>query len=330
MTAKEWFSDFARGTALGTGIMPGVSGGTVGIIVNIYDKMIDGIDGLRSKKTFWPSLFSLIPIGVGCVLSTLLLMLFWSKLAYERFPFIVVAALAGFVLGALPILWKPLKNGTFDWRDALRIAIGFVVPASIGIVAYLAAAGHLPFDLDFVEEVENPFDAPWILVVLFFAGFISAVSCLVPGISGAMILFVMGLYNPILGIFFSRPGHPSIFSDTSRFGGGVLIVATLFVGIIIGFLAISRLMRFLLDKHTRGTYGVVIGFVLGSVGSMFINNDMYSVYHGDPKLMAPWQIVVGILTFLVFLAGTIFLVIRSQKRAIAQTAENEEKPAETE
>ena len=46
MNAKEWFGLAARGTSLGTGILPGVSAGTVGIVVDVYDDLIDGIDGL--------------------------------------------------------------------------------------------------------------------------------------------------------------------------------------------------------------------------------------------------------------------------------------------
>ena len=43
MTAKDWFMDFARGTALGVGMLPGASAGTIGIIVNVYDKLIGGL-----------------------------------------------------------------------------------------------------------------------------------------------------------------------------------------------------------------------------------------------------------------------------------------------
>ena len=54
MKVKDWFLDFGRGAALGTGILPGVSVGTVGIIVNVYDKLLNSISGLLKK--FWERL----------------------------------------------------------------------------------------------------------------------------------------------------------------------------------------------------------------------------------------------------------------------------------
>ena len=65
MAAKEKWLDAAKGAALGTGILPGVSVGTVGLIVNVYDKLIDAIDGLR--RQFGKAFLTLLPIALGCV-----------------------------------------------------------------------------------------------------------------------------------------------------------------------------------------------------------------------------------------------------------------------
>ncbi|MCR5348809.1 MAG: DUF368 domain-containing protein [Bacilli bacterium] len=336
MKAKEWFSDFARGSALGTGMLPGVSAGTVGIIVNVYDKMINAINGLLKPKTFWKSLLTLLPIGIGCVLATLIILLFWSAVAYPRFPFIVIAALAGFVLGAMPVLTAELNEGKLSWADYLRILSGFIVAASIGIVAYLAAAHIIPFDMDFAEEIDAPFQSPWIFALVGFAGFLSAISCLVPGISGAMLLFILGLYNPIVDMFISRYNgageliHASIFRDTSKLGGGALITLCLLAGMLIGFFIVSKLMETLLKKHRHGTFTVIIGFVLGSVVSMFLNNDMYSVYKTYPT-NAWWQYVFGGVACVGVGLATFFL-IRSRQRAQKEllAAKTEEAPESTE
>ena len=79
MKAKDWFSDFGRGATLGTGILPGVSVGTVGFIVNVYNKLIDSIDGLRHRKTFRQSFLALLPIALGCIAAVVLLLLFWKR-----------------------------------------------------------------------------------------------------------------------------------------------------------------------------------------------------------------------------------------------------------
>ena len=311
MNAKKWFGLCARGTTLGLGILPGVSVGTVGIIVDVYDKLLSYIDGLRSKKTFLPSLIGLIPIGIGCLAATFLLLLFWNKVAYPFFPFVMVSALAGFVIGALPLMTKEVRDRKLNVADYVRMLIGFLIAGGIGVVAFLGKAGVIPLDLDFWNEIEAPFSHGWIFVVVFIVGFFSAVSCLVPGISGSMMMFIFGLYNPIIGLFMNTTladgtVHYSIFHDTSRLGSGAVVILVLLAGMLIGFLAVARLMRFLLTTHRHATFTLIIGFVVGSVVAMFFNNDMYYVYVTEP-LNAWYQFLIGgivlvaicVLTFIV-------------------------------
>ena len=318
MSAKHFFNDLARGTALGTGMLPGVSAGTVGIIVNVYDKLINGIDGLRKKATFWKSLLSILPIGIGCLLSTFLLLLFWSKVANPYFPFPLIAALAGFVIGAMPILTAEVKDHPLTGGDFARMGIGFLIAAGIGVCAFLSAAGVIPLNLDFQAPIDAPFNSPWIFLVVLLVGFLSAFSCLIPGISGAMILFIFSLYNPIVGLFFTQMDggvvHKSIFADTSLLPGGLTIIAVFLVGMLVGFLLVSGLMKSLLAKHRHGTFTVIIGCVLGSIVSMFLNNDMWGVYT-NPQTNAWWQFVLGGVLLIAVAIGTYFLIRRAHKLA---------------
>ena len=319
MKAKEWFTDLAKGTTLGTGILPGVSVGTVGIIVDVYDKLIGAIDGLRRKKTLLPSIATLIPIGGGCLAATFLIMLFWSKVANLHFPFIIVAALAGFVLGAMPIMQHELKGERLDKMDFVRLGVSFLITASIGLISFLCAARVIPLDINLTGAIDDPFHNVWILPLVLFAGFFSAVSCLVPGISGAMVLFILGLYNPILGVFFSTPGHDSIFRDTSRMGGAVVVILALLAGMLAGFLIISHVMKGLLTNYRRKTFTIIIGFVLGSVVSMFINNDMWRAY-SDPAIAQWYQFVIGGALFF----GIMFLMLHLSLKAVRQKEALEE------
>lgn len=334
MRAKDWFKDFAKGSTLGTGILPGVSVGTVGIIVNVYDKLLGAIDGLRKRKTFWPSVFTLIPIGAGCLICTFLLLLFWDKVANPRFPFVIIAALAGFVIGALPLMLAELKTKKIGGMDVLRITLGFLFAAGIGICAYLAAAGIIPLNMDFSKPVDFPFQYPWIFILVFVVGFFSAMSCIVPGISGSMIMFIFGLYNPIVGLFFTQKNeagdvvHSSIFHDPSKLGPGLLLIGALLLGMLLGFLLTSKFMNDLLEKHRHATFTVIIGFVLGSIVSMFFNNDMYKVYTTKP-LNEWWQFLLGGIALVVTAVVTFFLIRLSSKRnkeRVAQTPA--ESPAE--
>ena len=328
MKAKTWFGLAGRGTTLGLGILPGVSVGTVGIIVEVYDKLLSYIDGLRSKKTFLPSVIGLIPIGIGCLAATFLLLLFWNKVAYLYFPFIMVSALAGFVIGALPLMSKEIRGRKLVVSDYVRILIGFLVAGGIGILAFLGKAGVIALDLDFWDEIDAPFQNPWIFIIVFVVGDFSAVSCLVPGISGSMIMFIFGLYNPIVGLFMSTrmpdgTMHPSIFHDTSKLGGGAVTILVLLFGMLVGFLATARLMKIMLDKHRHGTFTLIIGFVVGSIVAMFFNNDMYTVYVTPPQ-NAWYQFLIGGILLVAVAALTFILLKKASEKKANQSPEEEE------
>ncbi len=326
MNAKKWFGLAARGTTLGLGILPGVSVGTVGIIVDVYDKLLSYIDGLRSKKTFWSSVVGLIPIGVGCLAATFLLLLFWNKVAYLYFPFVMICVLAGFIIGALPLMAREVRDRKLVWQDYMRMAIGFLVAGGIGVIAFLGKAGIIPLDLDFWAEVDAPFQNPLIFLVVFVVGLFSAVSCLVPGISGSMIMFIFGLYNPIVGLFMNTKmpdgsTHLSIFNDTSKLGGGAVIILVLLAGMLVGFLATAKLMKAMLAEHRHATFTLIIGFVIGSVIAMFFNNDMYTVYV-TPPLNEWYQFVIGAI-LLVGMTILTFIVLKKASAKKELTAAEE-------
>ena len=136
-----------------------------------------------------------------------------------------------------------------------------------------------------------------------------------------MVLFIFGLYTPVVGLFISTRDEngevidPSIFSDMSNksyFWGGLLITLVLLLGMLAGFILISKAMKMLIENNERGTFTMVIGFVLGSLVSMFFNNDTYMIYT-NPKLNQPWQFILGGILFLIVGAAMLFLVFRKTK-----------------
>lgn len=316
MKKNSWIKDALGGLAIGTGILPGVSVGTIGMIVDVYDKLIDSISNLR--KEFKKSFLTLLPIGIGCLISVIVLMLFWKKLAYPYFPFPIICALADVVIGSLPICAAPLKGLKLDWKDYLRIALGFVIAAAIGIFSFLSAAGILSIQLDFQTAVDNPFQNAWIFIIILVVGFLAAVACLIPGISGSMIMFIFCLYNPIIGLLISSRDsngnilHPSIFHDIHNkqyFWGGIALLVVMLLGILIGFISASKAMKSLIKNHNRGTFTVVIGFILGSIVSMFFNNDTYGIYT-SPTLNIWYQYLIGGILLVGFAVLLFFLTKR--------------------
>ena len=317
---KNWFLDFARGASLGTGILPGVSVGTVGLIVKIYDKLIGAIDDLRHH--FGKAFLTLLPIALGCMASAVLLLLFWQKAASVYFPFPLIAALAGFVAGGIPLIISNIHRQEKMGMDILRVALGFFLAGCIGVLSYLSAAGVLP-SLSFQEAFDHPYQNAWIFVVVLLVGFIAAVACLIPGISGSMVLFIFGLYQPVVNLYISAGdgSHVSMFHNQEMLVPGLLLTLILLIGVIAGLLATSKAMKGLLEKHPQGTYTWVLGFILGSVVSMFFNNQMYTVYT-TPNTSTWYQYLIGALTFTIVFGLMLFYFRKSKKPESNGVVEN--------
>lgn len=317
MKAKEWFIDAAKGTSLGFGILPGVSVGTVGLIVNVYDKLLGSINGLR--KNFVKSFLTLLPIALGCIISVVVLLVAFSFSSGTlsdgssyNVKTIVIFALAGSVLGCTPIILKEFRGVKLEVRDWLRIAVGFVIAAGIGVFSVLA---YINKWFNFDEAFLDPNANWWVYIATPIIGFIAAVACLIPGISGSMVLFIFGLYEPVVAIAL---GDQSVFHNQTNLVPRLILLLTLFIGVVVGLFAISKAMATLLEKHHRGTYDYVVGFIFGSIVSMFVNNTVWEAYEFVTANSQWWQFVVGGVLFLLVAALMAFLTIRMIRKSESQ------------
>jgi uncharacterized membrane protein len=239
-------------------------------------------------------------------------------------------------LGSYPLITKELKNEKISAKGLSLIAIGFVVATGIGILSYISVR-YWNFDLNAYFLAGNYW---WVYLVVFVAGFIAAVACVIPGISGAMILYIFGLYTPIVTIVISERDTlgnivtPSMFHDTSRLASGFGYLVCLGIGILIGFAIVAKAMKKLLETKRVPTFQVVLGFIIGSVVSMFINQNIYNtttqetIYQTTPL----WGYIVGPILFVLAFIGFYWIsrnVVKKQTPD-AKTEEVSEKPQETE
>lgn len=304
MKIKDFFIDLAKGASLGAGLLPGVSAGTVGLIVNIYDKLISGINDL--KKNFLRAFLTLLPIGIGWVASGILLLYVQHK-CWDYIPFIIVCICTGFLIGGMPTIYKESGIEKINKNDGLRMAIGFIIATLIGVFSVLAYVFNW---FSFEEAFANPNQNWWVYIVIIVIGFVAAAACIIPGISGAMILFIFGLYQPVLNIYF---GDNSIIHNHDRLGSGLLLTLCLAIGVVLGFLAISKVMKSLLEKHKRGTYGYVLGFIAGSIVAMFINNQIWPAY-SNPNTSQWYQYLIGIILLIAIAIATLLLIKLSSRK----------------
>lgn len=247
MKLKEFFINMVKGAVIGVAmIIPGVSGGTLAVIMNVYNKLIDAISNLR--KQFKESFMFLLPILLGAVIAVCAVY-FPLKLALEHFPFPTVMLFLGLMIGSCP---KILKDGIKAGFGKVHI-ISFLIPLAVVIgICFIPGLGEA--DLSVGMPVYGYF-----LIILI--GAVASCALVVPGISGSMLLFILGYYNSILG---------AVSDLRFTFGHSLLVLFLFAVGLIIGFFSIAKLMKLLLNRFPKGTMWAIIGFVAGSLPAILI------------------------------------------------------------
>lgn len=278
MKAKQFFRTAASGAVIGVAmIIPGVSGGTLAVLLNIYDELINSISNLF--KDFKKSISFLLPLLLGAAVA-IIAAYFPIKYALEYAPLPTVLLFVGLMLGSIPQLLKQAKEHGFD---KLNI-ISFIIPLAVVIgICFIPSMGEV--DLSASMSVGG-------YILLFIMGLFASCALVVPGISGSMLLMIFGYYYPILA---------AVSGLTSAFGHYLLVLGVFAVGIIIGFFTIAKLMKLLLAKFPRGTYWAIVGFVIGSIPAVLITFD----YEGSP--LGTLHIVFGVILCLLGAVATFAL-----------------------
>lgn len=229
----HFFLNAIRGALIGMAeLVPGISGGTVALIVGIYERALHNANDLisgRFKKVEWGFLLS---VAVG-----------------------MFAAVFGF-----STLLHNFVEGQVSLSRALflgMVAVSIIVPLSMmsrfspgAIVAFVIATVAIFFVTGFTSSpVEDPS-----LIVVFFAAMVAVCALVLPGVSGSLILLTMGLYEPIIGAVSSRDmGTVGVFA----------------LGAVCGLAAFVKILNYLLDNHRNPTLAAMAGFMLGSLRALW-------------------------------------------------------------
>jgi len=226
-----------RGFFIGTSdIVPGVSGGTIAVLLGIYDQLIAAITGLFSKE--WKKHIGfLLPlvIGAGLAIFSFSHLMEWLLTYHGRATFYFFI---GLILGSLPFLFK---------ESGLQQNIGnkkYVIILIVGIVLI----NLLPLDPTGGSIIDERSFSMY--VILFFSGFLASAAMILPGISGSFVLLVIGMYHTII-------------QALTEIEIPVIIVVS--AGIAIGILTMSKIIHYFFNKFRLETYALIIGLVIGSV-----------------------------------------------------------------
>lgn len=275
---KEVLKDGTVGAGIGCAvIVPGISGGTIALITGAFKKIVTAVDHLFSKL-FWKNLAILIPFGIGAVLAIAALY-FPITLAFEYCMLAIVCLFAGFMIGSVPSVRDKVKDKKTNAKEMSFGISGFIVVVLFGVLS-------LVFNLN--TAVQQTFDNnSWYLYpIILFVGIISSTGLIVPGFSGSMLLMVIGFYDKILNLVKQISSEPGL---------AILRLFTFAVGVVLGFVLFSKLMKKLFEKYPRETNFVVLGFLIGSIIAIFINDQMFDYFRTS----------LGILDFIL---SPIFLI----------------------
>lgn len=294
----------AKGGAIGLAmIIPGVSGGTLAVLLGVYDKIIDSVGNLF--KQFKKSVLFLLPILLGAVLAFAALY-FPLKYALQYAPFPTIMLFSGLMLGSIPDLIKTSNKNGFKPFDTIGLALSCALV--IGI-CFIPAIGNVDLSANMQA---------WQYFLLLFMGMLASCALVVPGVSGSMLMLIFGYYEPLLAC---------ISGLKTSFGHSLLVLATFAVGLVIGFFTIAKLMQLLLKKFRRITFWSIVGFVIGSIPAVIIT--FFHQFGNNLEVyLSPLQITLGVLLFVLGGVGTFFLTRFAAKHAeqkvAAPVTENEQ------
>ncbi len=279
----------ARGLAMGTAdIIPGVSGGTMAFILGIYEELLDAIHAFNLtflRRLFspewrqalaefpWKFLLSLLS-GIFLAILSLSRALHW---ALENKPELVWAFFFGLVAASILVVRRRVKTWSF-----LNL-----------MAALLSAAGA------YVLVGLTPAETPHTPLLLFLSGALAICAMILPGISGAFILVLLGKYRYILGAVKNFDLFP------------LFLVAC---GAVIGLVAFVRLLRWMLHKNHDLVVAILTGFMLGSLRKVWpwkIIEPMGEISREINVLPAPWSGEVLVAILLMILGVTVVLVIEN-------------------
>ncbi len=239
--------DVAAGFGMGVAfIIPGFSGGSVAAILGVYEKLIGAIADIF--RDFKRSFITLLPIFIGLVLGavSLLYPLGW---ALGAFPLPTVSLFVGLAVGGMFSVTDKIKS-RLSVANYFSFALPFIGALSLSFLP-VGADVNLT-GLDFFGYL-----------LIFVVGIVAASALVVPGISGSMILLALGYYKPIIKIITEN------FLRGENMLSATLVLMSVGLGIVVGFIGISVVMKELLARYPRGTYVAIVGFILGSVPSVF-------------------------------------------------------------
>ncbi len=248
----------AKGIMMGSAdVVPGVSGGTIAFITGIYEELIKTIDGLDFGVV--KDLFSqgvkatIIKYNLGflgsLVLGIAISILSLSKLItylLDEYPVLLWAFFFGLVLASVLYIGKQISK----WN--------------VGVIIAIILGTAVSYYITIAEPLGSP-DSWWYII---FSGFIAIIAMILPGVSGAFLLLLLGSYKTILGSIsgFLEAITDGNWSEAVRLLGNLALFG---LGCILGLKVFSRILTWLFENYENLTLALLTGFMIGSLNKLW-------------------------------------------------------------
>lgn len=268
-----------KGFLIGSSMsVPGVSGGTMAILLGIYDRLISSISNFL-KDIKGNTLF-LMKFGIGAVagIGSLAFAIQWLL---DKFPIPVSFFFLGAVIGGIPALYAKTKESSLKLSSVIYFFVGLAIVISIGFIP----TGSI--DIASGSGIGR-------YIMILVTGVIIALALVLPGISTSHMLLVLGMYDTML-------------LAITEFD--VVYIGIIGISTLVGIFLITKPIEWTMNRFPHQTYCLIIGFVLGSTSEIFKDKILPSIPQ-SPEFS--WWIIAFVASVITFVLG--FLGIKSLSR----------------
>ena len=290
---KNRILDIAKGFLIGLdSTIPGFSIGTLAILLNIYERLIEDFSDILKhpfkiiKKDLW--------LGVGFILGLVLNIVIVTWLL-TNFPLETVCFFVGLVVVSIPVTYKKAKLDKRKVRD--YIAFFASIAVLVGIT--LLNAG----------TEKSTTLTPLFIAMMILMGAIGSGTMIIPGVSGSLIILAFGYYNAIMEVmhdFLSAFVHLNF----TGFGTIILTILCFMVGVIIGIVFVSKLIKFLLSRFAQTVYYSILGLLIGSpFAIIYLTVSKYEINYRNPLVY-----IISVVTLALGIIFGIFMMRVEKKK----------------
>ena len=265
---SDYITLFFKGIFMGIAdAMPGISGGTIALLLGIYEELIESISELKislfSKlinkgfKYFWEKLngnFLLVLVsGIGISLISFVKI---SASFLESFPLFIWSFFLGLIFATVYVIYKLINQ----WHN---LNFFFLI---ISIIFSIFLSSFSAYDTDEIS-----------LLYILFSGIIASSAMILPGISGSLILVILGVYAYLIKAL-----------DNLE----LIVIFTFISGALIGLLGFSRILKYLFNNYRDATYTIMLGLVIGSIEKVWPWNKSFSAELSNLNLFLSISLVI--------------------------------------